>query len=142
MLRCVLLGLNVKLGKKDTKTFKAKFKDLVQEMQIELIMTGQEILSEVFIRELKYMRTVFDDLEYYEELKKMFAKCDVVRVEGWIQGVLEEKKTKFKENKEKVLPFISQESKQQIEPVMVAKKKITIRQYTTVNVVQAKEAKK
>ena len=84
MLRCVLLGLNVKLGKKDTKNFKAKFKDLVQEMQIELIMTGEEILSEVFIRELKYMRSVFDDLEYYEELKKMFGKCDVVRVEGWI----------------------------------------------------------
>ena len=60
MLRCVLWGLSVKLAKNDTQILKVKFKDLVQEMQIELIMTGGETLSDLLVKELENMRPVFD----------------------------------------------------------------------------------
>lgn len=45
---------------------------MMRKLQLELVIGTGGILSEVIIKELTVLRTEFEGLEYYEELKGMF----------------------------------------------------------------------
>lgn len=89
------MALSIRLAKKDTSLFKRKFKDFVKQLQLELVLNTQEILSDVLVRQIDAMRIEFDDLEYYEHLKVLFQRLEIDKVAKWIQAVLDQKRAKF-----------------------------------------------
>lgn len=71
-MRCLLLGLSIKIQQPQLKVFRNKFKSILKKMQLELILSTGAVLSEIVIKELQVLKTEFECLEYYEELKRMF----------------------------------------------------------------------
>ena len=65
-------------------------------------------MSDVIIEELEPLKVSFEELEFYEHIRDVFEKIDVSRVVKWVEKCILEKRKKFEEKTQSIIPLTAQ----------------------------------